>query len=67
MNQTSVMNMTIDFSESVFGTTKVIHFLFFSLLNIIELLNVTLVKVINANLARSHKNVILVMEVVCKL
>ena len=61
------MNMTIDFSESVFGTTKVIYFLFSSLLNIIEQLNVTLVKVINANLAHSHKSVILVMEVVCKL
>jgi len=41
--------------------------MFFSLLNIIELLNVILVKVINANLVLSHKNVILVMEVVCKL
>ena len=26
MNQTSVMNMTIDFTESVFGATKVFHF-----------------------------------------
>lgn len=26
MNQTSVMNMTIDFSESVFGTTKSVEY-----------------------------------------